>query len=434
MTSAAGAPTGEGLDNSDVLIIGTGLIGASVGLALAASGLRTWLLDSDPGAESVAMRLGAGTSWPGERPSRDDDDSDDIGPALRLRQPRHVIVAVPPAQVASVLSWVSRTYVSATMSDVASVKASPAAEAETVGTDMTRYVGGHPVAGRETSGAGGARADLFTDRPWAVCPGPTSSPDAVRDATEVAVRCGARVVVVSPDDHDRVLARLSHVPQLVASALASAIDVVSAAEIGLVGQGFRDTTRVADSDPMLWGGIVAANAGPVADGLRAVAARLLTVADALMGAPGPGGETPGRGGVTPGASAAEPASTFAEQAGRDRGARAVGAGSTSGVKAVTARQVVVDLVAAGRAQRGRLPGKAAVRPTSRVTLVLPDAPGALVRVLSVAAAAEVNVEDLRLEHSPSREAGVVELLVPLGRADDLVVALRAQGWSAHRVE
>lgn len=349
-------------------VVGTGLIGTSIGLALARRGQGVLLVDADPARAVTAAAMGAGTAagW---------DD---------LKSCDHVVVAVPPTRVAEVTTELLRLDPNLTVSDVSSVKTNALADLETLDPSMSsRFCGGHPIAGRERGGPGAAQPELFDGALWAVCPLPTTGATARNDVADLAQRCGARTAVVDPATHDAVLAAVSHAPQVVASALASRLPV--AGEFGpvLAGQGFRDTTRLADSDPDLWAEIAAANAPALARELRALSDRLAAVAGDLDR--------------------------------RDAGA----------VRAV---------VAAGRSARTLLPGKAAVarRSWARVGVVLADRPGELARLLAVAGVADVNIEDIAIEHAVDHPVGYVDLDVRPEHADRLLAALVQAGWAAHR--
>ena len=349
-------------------IVGAGLIGTSIGLALARRGQSALLVDDDPGRAAAAAALGAGSA----------------GEWADLAGCDHVVVAVPPGHTPSVISAVGRLNVEASISDVASVKSHVLAEVETFSREVSnRFCGGHPIAGRERGGPGAAQPELFDGAAWVVCPSSVSSDGARADAEELARRCGARTVVVDAATHDAVLAAVSHAPQVVASALAGRLAVAGDPAPALAGQGFRDTTRLADSDPELWAAIAAGNAGPLAAELRAVAEVLAGVAGAL-----------------------------------DRG-------DPSGV---------LDVVTAGRAARALLPGKArAPRPDwTRIGVVLPDRPGELARLFGAAGEAGVNVEDVSIEHAPDHPVGYVDLEVRPEQAERLISALGSAGWSAHR--
>jgi prephenate dehydrogenase len=142
-----------------VVIIGTGLIGTSIALALRERDATVWLADADPAAARLAADLGAGALLPAE-----------------LAEPADVaVIAVPPAAVAATLAEAQNARLARCYTDVASVKQLPAAQAAEHGCDLASYVPGHPLAGREKHGPAAARADLFLGRTWALCPLPETS-------------------------------------------------------------------------------------------------------------------------------------------------------------------------------------------------------------------------------------------------------------------
>lgn len=361
--------TGSGdLHGVGVAVIGTGLIGTSVALSARGAGGQLYVHDADAARLRVAVSMGAGE--PLVEPS----------PAIDI-----VVVSVPPAFVGEVVVDALRRFPAAVVTHVASVQSRPLLEIETSGVETTRFVGGHPVAGREVSGPLAASRDLFVDRRWIVCPGSASAPEAV-DAVERLVRaCGAMPLRMSATEHDAVMARLSHLPQLVASALAASLVGTDPAQAAVAGSGLRDTTRLADSDPAMWGQIAAANAPAVAAALRAVTGPLSELADRLDREP-----------------------------------------------PVVVDALVRDLLQRGRQGRALLPGKHGRAPVALavVDCVIPDEPGALARLLGDIAAAEINIEDLRVEHAPGQPIGVAGLAVlPRDRAR-LLETLAAGGWVA----
>lgn len=367
MTAGAAEPAGPPI----VLVVGTGLMGTSVALALAESGARVHLADRDPAALALAADLGAGSPEPPE-------------PA-----PDVVVLAVPPRAVAPAVQTYQGRYPQCIVTDLASTKSHVQAEVEAI-ADPGRFVGGHPLAGRERSGAGAARADLFQDRPWVLTPVPATPGAAVTAVEDLVRRCGAQPVVMAPQRHDEAVALVSHVPQVAASLVAARLTGADDGAVGLAGQGLRDVTRIAASDPGLWTEILVTNAPAVRAVLLELAADLETVATAL----GEAGDDPD-----------------------DRGHR-----------------TVTDALRRGNQGRSRLPGKHGAPPATYVTVpvVVPDRPGELARILLAAGEAGVNVEDIAIEHSPGRPVGLVELAVRPEAADPLAAALRAAGWSVHR--
>ncbi|HEX2313490.1 MAG TPA: prephenate dehydrogenase [Thermomonospora sp.] len=249
---------------SSALVVGTGLVGTSVALALTARGVRVLLTDRDPDAVRVARERGAGRPWDGERV--------DV-----------VVLAMPPQYVADRLASLQWCDAGDVYTDVASVKVDPIRAAERRGCDLSRYVPGHPIAGGERSGPAAARADLFRGRPWALCPTARTSPDALAKVRALVELCGGRVVITEAAQHDGAMALISHAPHVMATAVAARLVDAPGLAVGLAGQGLRDTTRIAAGDPALWREILSRNAGPVADVLTAIAGDLHEMAEALRG-------------------------------------------------------------------------------------------------------------------------------------------------------
>ncbi len=351
-----------------VVIIGTGLIGTSIALALRARDATVWLADADPAAARLAADLGAGTLLPGE-----------------LAEPADVaVIAVPPAAVAATLAEAQTTRLARCYTDVASVKQLPAAQAAGHGCDLASYVPGHPLAGREKHGPAAARADLFLGRTWALCPLPETSDEATAAVTALILACGAVPVRTDAASHDRWVALISHAPHLVSAAMAARLEAAPPQALDLAGQGLRDVTRIAAGDTGLWTQILSANAAPVAEVLAAVAADLAEAARML--------------------------------------AEGEGAKSVSG------------LLDRGQAGAARIPGKHGGAPGefTVVQVVIPDQPGELARLFAATGAAGVNIEDVRIEHSPGLPVGVAELSVRPGQVATLLAALDAGAWPVRR--
>jgi prephenate dehydrogenase len=159
------------------------------------------------------------------------------------------------------------------ITDVSSVKRPIVAAARRL--RLARFVGGHPMAGRERSGFAASSADLFRGAPWILTP---SAPAARRVVARLARAAGARPVVLPEAAHDRAMAHLSHLPQVVAWALAAAArgDRVTARLLRLAGPGFRDMTRLAASPRALWREVLGQNADEIARARKAFARALRT--------------------------------------------------------------------------------------------------------------------------------------------------------------
>lgn len=358
-----------------VQVVGAGLLGTSVGLALSATPWRVWLADVDQRAQEFAEDLGAGTAGWSEA-------------AVDL-----VLLAVPPAEVGSAMKEAIRLSPEATVSDVASIKTEPQREAERLGISH-RFVGGHPMAGRERSGAGAAQADLFDARPWAICPTGQSEAHRVDLVERLARDCGADPVVLDAATHDAAVALVSHLPHVAASAVARQLAGADPVTMGLAGQGLRDTVRVAGGDPGLWVQILGGNAAAVAPLVRRMSTELSELAGSL--------ET---------------------MSGRQDDS------SMNRQSAMT----LEDFLAGGQAGHASIPGKHGLAPAEYavVPVVIADEPGALARLFTTVAKAGASVEDISLEHAPGHPVGIIELSVQPSRADDLRAALHSDGWSHH---
>jgi prephenate dehydrogenase len=358
-----------------VRIVGTGLIGASLGLALSRRGFQVSLDDPSPTAAALARDLGAGVL------AADTIDVPDV-----------IVVAAPPDVVADVIAAELSAWPDAVVTDAASFKGAVLTALLDKGADLSRYVGSHPLAGREKSGAAAAQVNLFEGRSWVVAPGPQASAGAIDMVRRIAEAAGSAVLVMTPDEHDAAVAAVSHVPQIAASLVASQLRDLPSGAVALSGQGIRDVTRIAASDPNMWTQILAGNAPAVRDVLESLAEELdgVLVALRLLESDPDGGS-------------------------------------------VGARAVLARTVADGNAGRALIPGKHGAAPTTYATVivVVPDEPGALGRLLRDVGEAGVNMEDLHLEHGFGQPFGLVELSVLPAAAQHLITALSSLGWPVH---
>lgn len=364
-----------------VLIIGSGLLGASIGLGLRAAGCEdVYVQDISPTAEAVAQDIGAGTSFS----SLSEQERAAFAPQL-------VVVAAPPDVAGIVCAQALRMYgprpetgyPGATVTDVASVKVRPLADVLASGADASRYVGSHPMAGREKSGPVAARGELFQARPWIICEHDSVRPECVRLVRSVAVELGAIVTSLSVEEHDHTVALISHVPQAMSSLLASRLQDTPLYALSLAGQGLRDTVRIAASDPTLWVQIFAANAEPIVQTLYGVRDDLNRLISTL--------EDPAASG---------------------------------------ARLDLAQLMSEGNAGVARIPGKHGTAPAAfaTMTVLVDDTPGTLARLLAEIGELGANIEDLRLEHSTGAPVGMAEISVNPSILESLVRDLSARGW------
>lgn len=347
-----------------VRVVGSGLLGSSIGHALRAKGVDVVLSDASPAQLRLAIDYGAGRA---ERP----DD-----------RPSLIVVAVPPDVTADVIEAELARFPDAVVTDVASVKLEPYRALRDRGVDLVRYIGSHPLAGRERGGAIAARADLFVGRPWVVCRDEETRPSDLALVEALALDLGAMPIEMTPDEHDRSVALTSHVPQVVASLLAARLADADEGALRLAGQGVRDTVRIAASAPELWVQILGANAAPVVDVLDALAADLGEISAALRDPDAPG-----------------------------------------------SRRTVADTIRQGNEGVERLPGKHGQnRRFEQLVVMIDDTPGQLGRLFGELGELGVNVEDLRLEHSPGAQFGLAEISVVPAALRGAIEGLQERGW------
>ncbi|GAA1393301.1 prephenate dehydrogenase [Luteococcus peritonei] len=344
-----------------VVVIGAGLVGTSIGLALRTSGEQVHLVDRSASHAVVAAGLGAGVV--------DRAEPDEV---------RLVVVATPPDAIARTVLESLHRYRSAVVTDVGSVKGRILDELRASGADLSRYVGGHPMAGSQHAGPLTAVAELFVDRTWVVSAGPDNQPDDVARVRRMAELCGAQVVAMPAEQHDEAVAQVSHLPQLMSTLTAGHLRQVPGDHLRLAGQGIRDVTRIAASDPQLWRQIISANAEAIRhelEGVRADLDELFAVLD-------------------------DP-------------------------------QALEEFMARGRSGARLLPGKHGAHPADWVAVVIeiPDTPGALGRLFHDIGAEGVNVEDLSIEHDATREVGYLSVEVSPPFAERLRTAMKAKGWA-----
>jgi prephenate dehydrogenase len=347
-----------------VRIVGAGLLGASIGLALRAKGVVIILDDASPSQLRLAIDYGAG------RAAEPTDD------------PSVVVICVPPDVTARVIESELAAFPRAVVTDVASVKLEPYRALLERGVDLTRYIGSHPLAGRERGGAISARADLFLGRPWVICRDAETPAWALSQVEGLALDLGTIPMEMTPDEHDRFVALVSHTPQLVASLLAAQLQDAEEGAIQLAGQGLRDTVRIASSAPELWVQILSANHAEVVPVLEQLSTDLASVISAL----------------------------------RDP--------EVSG-----ARRTIADTIAAGNTGVARLPGKHGQnRRFASIVVLLDDRPGQLGALFTELGEIGVNIEDLRLEHSPGANIGLAEVQVLPEVKQRTVDDLESRGW------
>ena len=221
-----------------VRIVGSGLIGTSIGLGLVQRGIAVEMVDSDPSAQALARDLTGG---------------------VVVVDPELVIFALPTSALSQVMQSEIAINPQSTFMDVGSVKSEVVLQVKTFSGLSTRFLPTHPMAGREIGGASSARADLFQGRSWILTPEADCAPESKSLVLELIKCLGATPIELTAQDHDAAVAKISHLPQIAASLVAKQLTGTPAEWMELAGQGLRDTTRIAGSDEKLWKEIIYSN-------------------------------------------------------------------------------------------------------------------------------------------------------------------------------
>jgi prephenate dehydrogenase len=350
---------------AEVRIVGAGLLGTSIGLALTKQGVDVAVTSKSSKSTDLAISYGAGRS------AEENDDPDLI------------VVCVPPQLTAEIVARELVAFPNAVVTDVASVKAGILEELIALDAPIERYVGSHPMAGRERGGAIAGRADLFVGRPWVLTPNQKSTSAAIKLVEDLARSLESAVITTTPEEHDRAVALVSHVPQVVSSLLASRLLSAQGHDVELAGQGLRDTTRIAASDPELWLQILGANSNEVLSVLKKFAEDLSSVVESLD--------------------------------------------DVNSEKSIGLLRKVFE---SGNAGVEKIPGKHGTKHSTyaQVIVMIDDKPGELARLLTEVGEIGINLEELKLEHSPSAQIGLVELYVIPQAEESLISDLQKRGW------
>lgn len=335
---------------SRLTVVGTGLIGTSVGLAAKRAGVeRVSAWDPDPHALGVAATRGA---------------VDEPAPTLAaaLSSAELAVVATPVANLqAQVAATLEGTSDGCTVSDVGSTKAAVCAAAP----DRTRFIGGHPVCGSEARGPDHASAELFQGATWFLTPVAETEPDHYRKLHAFVASLGAVPVAVDPQAHDRLLALTSHLPHAIANLLlnqAGSTRVSGHEALGAAGGSLRDMTRVAGANPRIWVDIFLENAEELRGALGEHRRRVEELERAL---------------------AANDAGFLARWIGEAAGNR---------------RRLIAEAY----------PDVGAIQ---RLTVHVPDRPGVFAGITQALAAEKINIEDFEVHHMSPDRGGTLDVLV-----------------------
>jgi prephenate dehydrogenase len=344
-----------------VRIVGSGLIGTSIGLGLVQRGVSVEMVDSDPQAQSLANDLIGGVG---------------------VASPDLVVLAMPTTQLPAVIEVENLLNPQSTFIDVGSVKHEVVLHVESISGLSRRFLPTHPMAGREIGGASSARADLFQGRSWILTPGTEVDSSSRELVLELIAHLGATPIELSALDHDRAVARISHLPQIASSLIAKQLTGTPPEWMELAGQGLRDTTRIAGSDESLWKEIIYSNRNELQQLLINLQNDVQLMIDSL-GNP----------------------------------------------------DEIAQLIAQGRAGKALIPGKhgGKAREYFYLPIVIDDKPGQLGAIFNECAAMDVNVEDLNIEHSPGQLSALITLALSQSDAEKLSTHLTSIGWNVHPI-
>ena len=338
-----------------LVVIGAGLIGTSIALGAKRAGAEVELIDADGRAQKLA---------------------NDLVDSNKVTDPTIVVIATPTSALNGVIDRFKSLYPKSTFIDIGSTKTKVKVEVQNDLKFAARFCPTHPMAGRELDGAEGAQSDLFVGKSWIITPLPETSGESIALVKELIEKLGARVIAMSPEDHDAAVAAVSHLPQVISSLLAAQLEGKNPEHLALAGTGVLDTTRIAGSNPALWDEILKLNKGALLPLLKDFQRDLSTLID-----------------------------------GYD----------------------VQSVLERGRRGRQGLPGKhrSASRSYIYLPVVIDDKPNQLALLFDECAKANVNVEDITIEHSPEQETGLVLLALSASNADVLEKHLSAAGWRVH---
>jgi prephenate dehydrogenase len=289
------------------------------------------------------------------------------------------IIATPPDVIAEVIHDELSRNPRLRVMDISSIKTKPLQDVSSIRFNLALFAPTHPMAGREVSGPQSARGDLFQGRPWILCLDGVD-PQLSQMVRDVVDRCGAIPLDRTVEEHDKAVALVSHLPQILASLLASQLVAGQGSELELAGAGLRDTTRIAESDPALWAHILAGNS----TSLRPL---LISLQNDLSHA----------------------------------------------IENLDDPAAMSQLIPNGQRGRAVIPGKHGGKARNYIYLdiVIDDKPGQLAAIIEACAAAKVNIEDLAIEHTPGQQTGLITLA--FSPEDSAIVSahLEKEGWKVH---
>lgn len=346
-----------------VRVIGAGLIGTSIALGLKKAGFEISIEDEDPAIEAIAQSL--------------------IGQSELALEPDLVVIATPIATIPQLFKEFGSQYPRAMIIDIGGLKSELIAEVEKFPEIAARFCATHPMAGRELSGPLAARGDLFEGRIWIYTPNRYSSKEAISCALEMIKALGGKEILLGAGEHDAAIAGISHLPQIVSSLLSATLIDISDRDISLAGQGLKDVSRLAGSNPRLWGELLHGNSVALLNFLEVFSNHVTDLSTSLLN---------------------------------------------------DDLRKTEEILEMGRENHARIPGKHGGKRRDYwfLPIVIADKPGQLAKIFDACALVGANVEDLAIEHTPGQESGLVTLALSQSDASRVFDQLIADGWKAHQ--
>lgn len=351
----------------NVHVIGAGLLGGSIALSLSESGWQVSVEDATPESTSESVQKLALANFPLEKHEVD-----------------VVIVSVPISSNAVTINRALSDYPNATVIEISSVKTKSLPDVESDPLEYSRFVSTHPFAGKESHGAINSNVALFQDRVWAICLGSYLTSRSKAVALNVLQDCGAIPVEIEMQDHDKVVAYTSHLPQVISTLLSCQMQHLPEDLLRLSGNGLADMTRLSLSSPDLWTEIVTSNA----ENLQTILEQMRKSIEDFQ---------------------------------------------------VALNQENIEHIhqqfAFGRDQKKRLPGKhgEVFQEFGKIEVQIFDKPGELAKLFNTAFKEEINIEDIRINHALGRNLAILEVFISKDDVYRFRDVLLKDGWQVRSI-
>ena len=346
----------------NVHIIGAGLLGGSIALALSEARWAVSIEDETPELTQLSLKSLAIVN-----PSRSDSDID------------VVIIAVPSSVNKDTILAAFRRYLNAIIIEISSVKTNSLPDVHSNEQVFERFVSTHPFAGKEVHGAEHASVDLFQNRVWAVCRGSYLSTKAKETAESVIRDCGAVAIDIELSEHNKIVGLTSHLPQVLSTLLSIQMEELPDRALVFSGNGLKDMTRLAMSSSEIWSEIIINNAENLTEILEKLTGFMASLQHALEK--------------------------------KDS-------------------KEIQKLFQRGLNQKIRMPGKHGdvLKDYAKIEIQILDKPGELSRIFAVAHENNVNIEDVRINHTLGRNLAILEIYVSPDVAATFAETLQSNDW------